>query len=93
MTLPDAEKETYAQARWNMFFVGGAEFSKMSSAKRDVISAWGRGPVKGPGSSRFLDALWCNLSHYLTLFVPFRGHYSCHFGNDYTGMYIINCKM
>ena len=90
MTLPDAEKETYAQARWNMFFVGGAEFSKMSSAKRDVISAWGRGPVKGPGSSRFLDAMWCNLDTFRFLSGT---TISCHFGNDYTGMYIINCKM
>ena len=31
-----------------MFFAGGAEFSKMSSAKRDRIWAWGAGPAQGP---------------------------------------------
>ena len=85
---------TGLQARWNMFFAGGAEFSKMSSAKRDVISARGPGPAEGP---RELWVPRCSVVQSEPLFDTFRSLsgtlLSCHFGNDYTGMYIINCKM
>ena len=40
--------------------------SQVRSAKS--LSAGGRGPLKGPGSSRVLDALWCNLG---LIFKPF----------------------
>ena len=41
---------------WKKYFCGGARMHE-----REVISAGVQGP-KGPGSTRILGALWCNLS-------------------------------
>ena len=39
-----------------------ARGARITSAKREVLSAGVQGPLKGPGSTRVLGALWGNLS-------------------------------
>ena len=39
-----------------------ARRARITSATREVLSAGVQGPLKGPGSTQVLGALWCNLS-------------------------------
>ena len=51
-------KKTYFEVKKSIF----ARAARITSAKREGLSAGVQGPLKGPGSTRVLGALWCNLS-------------------------------
>ena len=60
---PDEIPMQPERARTVFFFGGGAEYVReadITSAKS--LAAGVQGPLKGPGSSGVIDALWCNLS-------------------------------
>ena len=57
-------KKPYFEMKKGIFARG----ARITSAKRKVLSAGVQGPLKGPGSTQVLGALWCNLSLiFLTL--------------------------
>ena len=52
-------------------------FAHITSAKS--LAAGVQGPLKGPGSSGVLDALWCNLSIILGAFYPTNVFIYCYY--------------
>ena len=51
-------EKPYFEVKKSIFARGAC----ITSAKCEVLSAGVQGPLKGPGSTQVLGALWCNIS-------------------------------